>query len=310
MKTFRAFLAEAKQNASLIEFKDSPPAESRLETEFRIGSHNTAKNVSIHHTEFEPLPDEELPHQEVHINGKRRAAGWVLHGVEVPYHSSSAKNLSPTNKKFKITGTHRVVSSERSPYSTGSGLSHNYFTELETPAGNKFVHQHMGSYGVFHLANDPSKHGTGISSTDFHNHLREVEPSFFPAVKANENFFSTEHQQGEYHHVFVGKTEPFGAAKMKDWSHLHPMTRTALEIAHKVVNRAAEKYGHKPYKVKAFYSGSHGRNAVHLSNGKDEAVLLHVRGGTGSTKTLYNKFGSSSVTEDGMGSPVKVFGQK
>jgi len=303
---FRSFITEAKKDRpSNMQFEDTPSPESRLDTETRIAMFNSSKRGKDY-GEFHAMPDRELPHQHLTINNKVLDTGWVEHDHDMKYPASTTLNITPANKKLKNLGTCRVVQSTQSQF-TKSPVSHVY-SHVETPEGRRFAYEHIGSYGKYH----PEDGSEAISSTDLHNLLRKHEPSFFPATKTDDNFFSTEPQaSGNKHTVTIGKTTPFSATKMPDWSHTHPMTQDSLTIAHHAINRVAAKYGHNPYRVKAFYDGGTGnRSAMHLSNGKHEAVMLRVKSGTGSTKTLYNKHGSSAVLEDGMTSHMKVFGTK
>ncbi len=71
---------------------------------------------------------------------------------------------------------------------------------------------------------------------------------------------------------------------------------------------AVENYKQKPYKVTNFYEGVGDRNAIQISNGKHDAIILHQKRSGGSTKTLYNKYGQSGLISGVVEKHATVFG--
>lgn len=308
MKNFRSFLTESKEILNPgVHFEDTPPRESRLETEFRLSAWKADSTQSYMYGTKHQLPERELPHRVLHVANDKIGEGWVDSGAEIKHLPSKSTNFTPANKKFKIVSTHVVHHTSENPYSPGHPIQ-SKVTEVAAPSGAKYTYVDRGSYGDWYKPD-----GSRESSMTIHNHLRIHEPSMFPPRKENPNFFSTELQDTqngkEHHHIFIGSTEPFSAVKHKNWDHMHKETQGALHRAVHQVNANAAKYGVKPYKVTAVYDGQgSNRNAIHLSNGKETAVLHHEKRSGGSTKTLYNQHGKSYVSDDSMTAHAKVFG--
>lgn len=308
MKTFKSFITESKEIPNPgVHFADTAPRESRLDTEFRLSAWKANASQSNFYKEKHQLPNRELPHRIMHVSNDKIGEGWIDSDAKITHLPSKATSFTPANKKLKIVGSHVIHHTEENPYAPGHPMQ-SEVTEVQAPSGAKYTYVSRGSYGDWYKPD-----GTREYSSAIHNHFRIHEPAMFPPRKENDKYFTTEHQETtngkEHHHIFIGTTQPFSAVKHKDWSHMHKETQGALHRAVHQVNVNAAKYGVKPYKVTAVYDGQgSGRNAIHLSNGKETAVLHHEKRSGGSTKTLYNKHGKSYVSDDSMTAHANVFG--
>ena len=310
MKTFRSFLTESKN--STPKFEPATPVEDRIDTAYRIHMSNerwreayaSLSNTTVHPLHVN-LPDKELPYQELKHGGQTVAKGYVESVPHLKTYESSSKNISPANKKLTILSHHVIYGEgyESSP-SVPKVIR---ATTVMAPSGKQYVHtaeSDTPTYGHWHTPT-----GEKLSSMDVHNHFRVHEPAMFPKKKVNEHFYDIKKDtDSNLHTISIANTTPFRAKRHDTWSHAHSATRDSLDSMMNVINDNAAKYGHSPYKVKAFYEGVGQNNAIHINNGKDDAVILHQKRTGGSTKTMYNKHGRSGITWSDMNNHATVFG--